>query len=101
MRPVRNRSKTFEELEDFIVSALDDAVARLVADIPPAVAAITAGTTPPVEQTTAVAAINTAADQLEAALKPPAPVPPTPGTTPVTPPAAAAAADSGALTPPA
>jgi hypothetical protein len=97
---VRKRRNPFTELEEAVMAAIDDAVARITADIDKLVAALQAATGTGTTDTANAAALNAASDRAEAALSPPAPPAPAPapgngGTTPP-----AAAGDTGALTAP-
>jgi hypothetical protein len=98
---MRKRENPFHELEELILAAIDDAVARITADIDKLVAALAAATGTGTTDTANATALNAASDRAEAALSPPVVTPPgtTPGT--VVNPPLVPAADSGALTAPA
>jgi hypothetical protein len=98
---MRKRRNPFTDLEKRIMAAIDDAVARITADIDKLVAALAAATGTPPTDTANAAALNAASDRAEAALSPPAPPTPTPTPTPTPAAAAEGVTAEGALTPPA
>src|SRR5450755_2967749 len=68
---MRRHRDPFEELEEFIMAAIDDATARITADIDKLVAALAAATGTGSTDTANAAALNAASDRAEAALSPP------------------------------
>jgi hypothetical protein len=95
------RRNPFTQLEKRIMAAIDDAVARITADVDKLITALATASGTGTTDTANAAALSAASDRAEAALSPP-PVP-TPAPAPAPAPAATTDAppESGALTAPA
>jgi hypothetical protein len=95
------RCNPYRQLEERIMAAIDDAVARITADVDKLIAALEAATGTGTTNEANAAALNAASDKAETAISAvPVPTPaPAPGNGETNPPPAVG--DSGALTPPA